>query len=734
MILKDVSRLQEVEDFIARSDTIAFDIETTGLNTRKDNIIGFGISDGQQSYYIAHLAWDGEKLVELIPKAACANLLRGLLSFSKLVTFNGAFDLNFCFNYFDIDLLPSLYSDTMLAAHTVNEDGGPFQLKRLAAKEFGVDAKAEQAALKASLKAAGAGPKEFYKADLDILGRYCKQDCGLTLKLHNLYLSRMPEDLRDFYLNREVMPLYREVTIPMERNGIPVDVDEIRRSDFEIKRELERLESEILVTLAPMLGQFNRKYLNKLYPPKAGGKFAQTVAKLLQVDLPLTKSGAYSLSKKAIESLPSWHLFRQFIEGRCELPQSLIHKAQLKLNNGEPKLNLASKDQLRYVFFTILKEKPTSFTDRGVPQVNEDFLASVQHKYEFGPKLLEYNKLSKVKSSYIERFLEEQEDGIFYPRFQQHRTTSGRYGGDLQQLPRALEPEDESSELVRNFTNRVRQFFIAGPRHKLIDADYNSLEVVVFADDAGDEALLDMIRRDEDFYSTVALQVHNLGESYSADKKSPNYLKAHRPKLRQDAKVYGLGIRYGMGDWKLSITLDISTDEAADIIQDYFIAYPKLKKKMDLYLRQAKTEGQVVSKAGRIRHLPEAKEIFERYGDEILDVRAIYRKYPKEEVPAMKKIRRKYNNLLNNALNFPIQSLAASIVNQAAIKLSRAMKDEDLTGYICMNVHDELCVRAPESEVESIVPLMRDIMENTITLDAPLTAVPEVAYTYGDVK
>ena len=733
MIVTDVNQLKDVEDFIARSQLLAFDIETTGLNTRNDNIIGFGISDGETSYYIAHLAWDGEKLVELIPRAACANLLRRLLS-SLLVTFNGAFDLNFCFNYFDIDLLPSLYSDAMLAAHTSNENGGPFKLKSLAAREFGVDSKAEQAELKASLKAAGAGPKEFYKAELDILARYCMQDCVLTLKLHKLYTERMEGDLLDFYLEREVMPLYREVTIPMERKGIPVDVPELRRAHFEIKKELDRLESEILVTLAPMLGQFNRKYLNKLYPVKAGGKFAQVAAKMLRVELPLTKSGAFSFAKKAIESLPSWHMFRQFMEGRSELPQSLVHKIQLELNNGEPELNLASKDQLRYVFFTILKEKPTSFTDKGVPQVNEEFLASVQHKYEFGPKLLEYNKLSKICSSYIERFLEEQEDGMFYPRFQQHRTTTGRYGGDLQQLPRALEPEDETSAIVRNFTNRVRQFFIAGDGYKLVDADYNSLEVVVFADDAGDESLLDMIKRNEDFYSKVALQVHKLEDKYSADKKASNFLKIHKPKLRQDAKVYGLGIRYGMGDWKLSITLDISTDEAADIIQDYLLAYPKLKQKMDFYLKEAKTKGQVVSKGGRIRHLPEAKEIYERYGDEILDVRAIYRKYPKEEVPAMKKIRRKYNHMLNSALNHAIQSFAATIVNRASVALARELKAQDLSAYICINVHDELCVRAPEAEVETIIPIMQKIMETTTILDAPLTAVPEVAYTYGDVK
>jgi DNA polymerase I-like protein with 3'-5' exonuclease and polymerase domains len=62
------------------------------------------------------------------------------------------------------------------------------------------------------------------------------------------------------------------------------------------------------------------------------------------------------------------------------------------------------------------------------------------------------------------------------------------------------------------------------------------------------------------------------------------------------------------------------------------------------------------------------------------------------------------------------------------------MRAKGLKAYICMSVHDELCIRAPESEIEAIVPLMQDIMENTLTLDAPLTARPNVAYNYGEVK
>ena len=733
MLIKCEDDLKLLDNLLAKPSPLAIDIETTGLNPRKDKVIGFGLSDGVNSAYVAHLAWDGEKLVELIPKRACAHLLQRLSSFS-LITWNGSFDARGLYHYFGVDLRLALKSDAMLAAHTLDENGGPFQLKVHGKRVFGIDAAQEQKALKENLKKNGAGAKEFYKADLDIMAEYCIQDCNLTLKLEQYYTSKMSDDLLDFYLNREVMPLYREVTIPMEMKGVPLDLDLIRKTDYQITHKLAELEREILKTLAPKLGQFSRKYLNKMYPPRPSGKFAQALAKELQVNLPKTPSGAFSLAKKALDSLPSWHLFKQFVEGRSELPDSLVLRVQESLNGGPVKLNLSSKDQLRYVYFTIFRETPLSFTDRGQPKADSDFLDSIKHKYEFGPLMVEYNKLSKIKSSYSDRFLEAEEDGVFYPSYFQHRTTSGRYGGDLQQLPKAFEEDDDVSDVVRKYTDVVRHFFIAGPGHKLVDADYNSLEVVVFADDAGDEALLDMIRKDYDFYSTVALGVHGLEGEFSADKRADNFLKKHKPTLRQNAKVYGLGIRYGMGDWKLGKTLNIDIKEAALIIEDYFKSYPGLKQKMDFYLNEAKTKGRVVSQAGRVRHLAEAKEIFEQHGDDILDVRKIYQKYPDTMVPEMKKLRKRYNGMLNNALNFPIQSLAASIVNQASIRLARALSDAGLAAYICLNVHDELCIRAPESEVEKIVPLMQDIMENTIKLKAPLTARPNVAYTYGEVK
>lgn len=155
---------------------------------------------------------------------------------------------------------------------------------------------------------------------------------------------------------------------------------------------------------------------------------------------------------------------------------------------------------------------------------------------------------------------------------------------------------------------------------------------------------------------------------------------------------------------------------------------------MNYYEQHAKEHGYVESKAGRRRHIPRLKRLYEEHGDELSNSLEVWKKY--HEQPSlyerMKKTRRDMNNLINNALNFPIQSLAASIVNQSAIELARYLKTNNIPAYICLNSHDQLAVRCKDEYVEQVRPVMKRIMESTITLNAPLIADPVVADNLRD--
>jgi DNA polymerase I-like protein with 3'-5' exonuclease and polymerase domains len=155
---------------------------------------------------------------------------------------------------------------------------------------------------------------------------------------------------------------------------------------------------------------------------------------------------------------------------------------------------------------------------------------------------------------------------------------------------------------------------------------------------------------------------------------------------------------------------------------------------MDQYLHEVKTTGKVTSKFGRVRHLPRAKEIYAKFGDAILEFNNLKRISMKTYIPMeeLKAIRKEYNNLLNNALNFPIQSAATSIVNRAAIAMTKRFIDEKLDAWVSLQIHDQLVISCNKDCIDRVKEIVQDSMENTNKLLMPLVAKPEVAYNLRD--
>lgn len=726
---------------LLNSPILSIDIETTGLLKRKDKIIGIGLSDGTDSVYLTHLTWEDEQLAEKLPYNTMSELLQRLADKQiKLVTYNGAFDLPFIKNYFKVDLVPLLHADSMLLFHTLQEEGVPFSHKPFALKSvgaffYGDDVVQDQHDMKESIKRNGGTANEFYKADLEPMSRYCQMDAELTIRLFQDLTPRLKdENLMDFFFEREVMPLYREVTIPMENGGLPLDLPLIQSSLTEINIDLFGLSKSIFLQIKPLLGPFEEWFLDKDYPPKRTGPFAQAVVELLGPDsLPKTESGAYSLAAKGVSMLPDG-LLKSWLSGECLLSEDIVRQAQWKAHGDAPMFNLLSKHHLKKLFFDTLGETPLSRTETGLPQVDDEFLESVSKKYSWVPLLQDYNKLTKIKGTYIERFLEEQDDGVFYPSFFQHRTISGRYGSNLQQLPRPLE-KGQASDLVIKYNNRIRHFFKAKPGYKFVGADYESLEPKVFAHASTDAKLQAIFQKGEDFYSRICIDVEGLTE-YSAEKNAPNYLGKVNKSKRQEAKVYALGVVYGMTGYKLQFELNISQEEADAKVAAYLAAYPDLHTWMQDSQAKAYTQGFVTVETGRKRRFQRAVKIYNQYGDVILNDLELWKAYHKEpQIYAQaKKHRREFKNSVNNATNLQIQGLAASIVNLAGIEMTRRLTRAGLKSRLCLQTHDEWTLYAPDEEVEQASKIMQEVMEQNYKITVPLVAIPQAAQTYGGTK
>lgn len=755
-------------EHINQSEVLAYDTETTGLNVRRDQVVGWSVS-GEEGigFYLPTQKWNTEtnQLEECTIGGKGAHgitkKLLPMLKGKRLVMHNASFDCRITKNYYGVSLLEDLWVDTALLVHTVQEEGagmGVFGLKPLAIsiqKEIGLNveeaANKEQVELKESIKANGGSTTkdlyEIFKADMAILSKYAAADTDLTLRVCNHFLKVLKEEgLEKFFFEDEVMPLYKEVTVPMEELGVDLDLPLLNKIKDEITADLEKNKRIVInsILAIPEAKEWVVDTALYTYPPSNKGNWAQNLIMLHSLPLERSeKTGKYSLTKKAIEELEESNVKQFLLTGELSLLDEMevvrISMQMWKEENEGEYLNIQSKKHLGEIAFKYMGIKPLTQTKKGQDQFDMDMLEELAKTYEWAENLRIYNKLLKIKSTYIDRFIDGEEDGKYYFYFKQNGTVSGRYGSDAQQLPKPKE-EGEDAEIIVYYTNMVRAFLTSGPGRKIIDADYESLEPHCFASVAGDIALQEIFNNGWDFYSTVAIRTEKLNEDknrfpngVSPDKKAPNYLKNLDAPARNKAKAYSLGIAYGMEAYALAKTLDISQKDAEVLVQGYLDGFPQLKEWRVNSREQVKRHGFITNKVGRIRHLPKVKKIFEKYGDQIMDWRfrkSLEDQYGKDPVMQMY---RDYRNGLNNCLNYQLQSLAAAVVNRAAVQINRKLRELGVDGRVQAQVHDQLIINVPEDQAHKLAPIIQEIMENTTKLEGvTLKAPPEISLNWRD--
>ena len=771
--VRDSETLKLLYQHIKDSGTLAVDTETTGLNPRKDKIIGWSVSgDEGIGFYLPTLVFDFDKDILELQKidgksteTISRNLFQMMVDQDKdLVFHNASFDVQFIKNFYGVDLSRHIWVDTGLLVHTVYEEGAfgfgnPFGLKSIAImnqEALGLDveksANEEQIELKESIKKNGGSVTkesfQIYKADLDILSKYAAADTDLTLRICNLYLGKLrDEGLEDFFFKDEVMPIYREVTLPMEMLGVDLDMDLLNKIDVEITEDLKKNKEVVMKSILDTSEAKEWIVANAMdkFPVSHKGNWAMRLVERYSLALPKSeKTGKYSLTKKNIEDLETVNekeaVVKEFLLTGDktlidEVESARISMAMWKeLNDGEY-LNIQSKKHLGEIVFGYMGIKPLISghqTKSGRAQFDMDMVEHLAKEgYEWAVNLRIYNKLLKIKSTYVDRFLDRNENGRYYFYFKQNGTVSGRYGSDAQQLPKPLE-EGQEAPILMKYVNIVRAFLIAGKGRKVIDADYESLEPHCFAAVSGDKGLQEIFEKNWDFYSTVAIKTEKL-KGVSADKAADNYLKKVNPLKRNTAKAYSLGIAYGMEAYALGRTLDVSQKEAQVLVDGYLDGFTQLKEWRERSREEVKANGKISNYVGRVRHLPRVKKTFAKFGDRMMDWR--FRKelepqYGKEQVM---KAYRDYRNGLNNCLNFQLQSLAAAVVNRAALAINRKAEEMGIDAKVQAQVHDQLIINIREDQAEEFAPIVQHLMEVTTKLPGvTLKAPPEIAVNWKE--
>ncbi|MBR6101695.1 MAG: DNA polymerase I [Ruminococcus sp.] len=360
--------------------------------------------------------------------------------------------------------------------------------------------------------------------------------------------------------------------------------------------------------------------------------------------------------------------FGKGLEGDIESLQARIYECAGK------EFNILSPKQLGSVLFEDLGLKGGKKTKTGY-STNADVLEGLVDKHPIVPMILEYRTLTKLRSTYVEGLLKEiREDGRVHSVFKQTETRTGRIS--------SAEPNMQNIPVRKELGRNMRKFFIAEEGCTLVDADYSQIELRVLASVCGDMNMQEAFKEGNDIHRSTAAQVFGVPEDFVS------------PEMRSAAKAVNFGIIYGIGAFSLSKDIGVSQKEAKQYIQSYLDNYPKVSEFMDKTVEDCKRQGYVSTIFGRRRMIP---EIHAGNGN--------VRKFGERA-----------------AMNAPIQGAAADIIKLAMVAVYRRLKSEKLDAKLILQVHDELIIECREDLAGQVSALLKEEMENAVSLAVPMTA------------
>ncbi len=351
---------------------------------------------------------------------------------------------------------------------------------------------------------------------------------------------------------------------------------------------------------------------------------------------------------------------------------------------GEP-FNVKSTDQLRTILFDKFELPVIKKTSTGKPSTDQSVLKKLDHPLV--EALLEYREYEKLRSTYVDGYLPLVEaDGRIHTRFNQMAATTGRLSSDrpnLQNIP------------VRSESGMtIRRAFVAGEGSLFLVADYSQIELRILAHMSRDPFLIEAFRSGLDIHTATAARVWGVElDEVTADQ-------------RRTAKMINFGLLYGMEAFGLADRLGISRDEAKEHIDSYFDQFVDVREFMASVVTAARNDGFTTTLFGRRRYLPELKS-------DNFRVRQMGERM---------------------ALNAPVQGTAADVIKKAMIDLDGRLRSDGFESAMLLQIHDELILECPESELAEVRELVVAAMETVVELEVPLQVDVSIGGDLAAVK
>jgi DNA polymerase-1 len=334
---------------------------------------------------------------------------------------------------------------------------------------------------------------------------------------------------------------------------------------------------------------------------------------------------------------------------------------------------LGSPQQLARILFEVLELTPGRKGKTGY-STDSRVLRAIRSEHEIVPVVEEWREYSKLLNTYLEPLptLISERDGRLHTTFNQTVAATGRLS--------TSSPNLQAIPIRTELGRQIRSAFVAALGAKLLSADYSQVELRILAHVSGEPALREAFERGDDIHTATAAEV--LG-------KDPATLTKDE---RNVAKMVNFGIIYGISAFGLSENLEIPREEAQAYIDTYLARFPRVQEFIERTIAQAAADGYVTTLLGRRRPIPELR--------------------------AANRQTRSLGERL--AVNTIMQGSAADMIKVAMVRIHKRLQEEGRGAKLVLQVHDELLLEVPETEVSAAKALVREEMVGAYPLDPPL--------------
>ncbi|MFH5877688.1 DNA polymerase I [Arthrobacter sp. NA-172] len=349
-------------------------------------------------------------------------------------------------------------------------------------------------------------------------------------------------------------------------------------------------------------------------------------------------------------------------------------------------VNLGSPKQLQTVLFEELGLPKTKKIKSGYTTDAASLKALLEKTgHEFLVQLMAHRESSKLAQMLETLKKSVAEDARIHTTYAQNVAATGRISSNNPNLQNIPVRSEEG--------RRVRGIFVVSEGYEcLLSADYSQIEMRIMAHLSGDEGLIQAYKEGEDLHRYVGSHIFNV---------APEEVTSA---MRSKVKAMSYGLAYGLTSFGLSKQLEISVDEARNLMKDYFDRFGAVRDYLRGVVEQARIDGYTATIEGRRRYLPDLTST-DRQHREIAE---------------------------RIALNSPIQGSAADLMKRAMLGVSAELTSQGLKSRMLLQVHDELVLEVAHGERDAVEKLVTEQMGTAAQLTVPLDVQLGVGSSWYD--